>query len=201
MEIERDAVHRTGDPAESSAEQCVRRLRHGDPDAVNQVRARVSRILAYRGLAIPKEERDDLEQEVMTEVWQAVNRPSFDATAGFWGFVEVVTSRRSIDWLRCGKRARAEAPPAPEDRNKGPLRDALKRERLLLASEALSALHPSCRELITLRLKDGKTYGQLSKMLGRSEGALKVQMHRCIQSARETLRELMNRRGSHEELS
>ena len=78
-------------------------MRLGEAAAVDHVRARVRKILAFKRLRIPDQDRDDLEQEIMTEVWQAVNRPEFDFTAGFWGFVEIVTSRRCIDWLRSRK--------------------------------------------------------------------------------------------------
>ena len=89
--------------ANTSPGEWARRMRLGEAAAVDHVRARVRKILAFKRLRIPGQDRDDLEQEIMTEVWQAVNRPGFDFTAGFWGFVEVVTSRRCIDWLRSRK--------------------------------------------------------------------------------------------------
>ncbi len=72
----------------------------GDPAAVETVRARVDKILAFRGYGIPREDRKDLEQEVMVQLWRSVGRESFQTGAGFWGFVEVVSTRRCIDWLR-----------------------------------------------------------------------------------------------------
>jgi RNA polymerase sigma factor (sigma-70 family) len=183
-----------------SPETWARRLQRGDPAAVREVRRRVTRILAHSGLAVPEDERDDLEQDVMTDVWQAVNRSHFDVSAGFWGFVELVTSRRSIDWLR----ARREKRSLPEEITSpvtGPLGRALERERSELASEVLTALDPQCRELITLRLRDDLSYREIARTTGKTEGALRVQLYRCVRQARriwERLRGDLKREGSGE---
>lgn len=164
----------------------ARRLRRGDPSAAQEVRARVSRILQYRSLSIPEADREDLEQEIVTEVWQAVNRTGFDVSAGFWGFVEVVSSRRCIDWLR----ARRQGSPLSEElrfAGAGPLSGVLEKERARLASVVLAELDPSCRDLITLRLRDGLSYAEVARVSNRSEGALRVQLYRCIRAARTIL--------------
>lgn len=184
---ELDAPVREASPA--SSESWAHRLRRGEAAAVLQVRERVCRILAYRGLGIPKAERDDVEQEIMMQVWQAVNRPDFDASAGFWGFVEVVSARRCIDWVR-GHRVELPLRPTLRDRRKGPFQRTLDGERVRLIAAAVAELDPPCRELISLHLDQGRSYRQLSRILGKSEGTLRVQMYRCIRSARRSLKKL-----------
>ena len=162
----------------------ARRLRRGDPEAVRHVRDRVRRILSARRLGFSPDERDDLEQEIMTDVWRAVNRSGFDFSGGFWGFVEVVSSRRCID----SRRRQREIMPLVaeyEDGSEGPFERVVNRQRTRLASEILDRLDQPCRELVTMRLKDGMSYAEMSKAMGRSEGALRVQMHRCIGRARD----------------
>ena len=159
-------------------------MRTGDADAVEHVSARVRRILAFKRLTSPIEDREDLEQGIMAEVWQAVNRPGFDFTAGFWGFVEVVTSRRCIDWIR----ARREPSPVAADFRDGgrnPFERVLDCERAEIASQVLQALEPECRRLIAMRLREGISYKEIAQILDRSEGALRVQFYRCIRSARD----------------
>lgn len=160
-----------------------RRLQRAEPRAVEEVRRRVARILASSPVVITQDERDDLEQEVLTEIWQSVNRSRFDCSAGFWGFVEVVTSRRSIDWLRA-RREKLPLPEALSSPQRGPLRQTLDRERVELASAVLAALGPPCRDLIAFRLRDDLSYGEIARLTGRSEGALRVQFHRCVARAR-----------------
>ncbi len=167
------------------ADEIVRELRRGSPEAVQTVRRRVRRILAFRGYRIPTDDRNDLEQEVMTQLWQAVNRSGF-ASAGFWGFVEVVTARRSIDWLRARKGETA-LDDGFASSARGPLGAALARESTEQAHAALAQLAKPCRDLIYLHFAMRKPYKELSALLGRSEGALRVQLHRCVREARRIL--------------
>jgi len=151
----------------------------------------VRRILAFRRYGIPREDRFDLEQVILFQIWQAIRRPGFECS-GFWGFVEVLASRRSIDWLRARKPdAGFEPPPTLRDPAKGPLLLALDREEAELAQAALERLPEACQELIRLHIGSGRTYGEIAERLGRSEGALRVQMHRCIQHAHQILRDLL----------
>ena len=153
------------------------------------VRERVGKILSYKGLGIGHRERDDLQQEVMTELWQAVNRTGFDFTAGFWGFVEIVTARRCIDWLR----RKREVVPIDDDfrdSGKGPLRNTLDQEKSALVQEALAQIGESDRELILMRLRDDLSYAEIADATGKKEGALRIQMYRAVQRVGKILAEL-----------
>lgn len=186
MPVSNDDASPAGARAVPSAEW-ARRLSRGDTEAVHHVRARVGKILAYQGLKIRSQEREDLEQEIMTAVWQAVTRPGFDFAGGFWAFVEIVVSRRCIDWLRA-RREHSPAEEAPRDGRSDPLEQLLDRERARLAAEALSALDPTCQRLITLRLKEQMSYREIAREVGKSEGALRVQMYRCVRQVSATLK-------------
>ena len=181
----RDSRNRTNDEdARVLPEEWGRRLQNGDSHAVQIVRRRVRTILAFKKLGIPHQERQDLEQEIMTAVWQAVNRPGFDFGAGFWGFVETVSSRRCIDWLRS---VRELSPVAENLRDEGqnPFERLLSSERTKIVSQVLEALQPQCRKIIAMRLQEGISYKKIAEILGKKEGALRVQLHRCIRSARD----------------
>jgi RNA polymerase sigma factor (sigma-70 family) len=188
MDTSRERSRTTDAAAGTSPEEWAKRLRRGEGDAVRHVRERVGRILAFKRLKIPKQDRDDLEQEIMTEVWQAVNRSGFDFMAGFWGFVEVVASRRCIDWLR-SRKDRAPLVEDLRDESKTPLEKTLDDERAKLATEILAALDPDCRKLILWRLKDGLPYSRIASAVGKTEGALRVQMYRCVRVAQRILNE------------
>ena len=194
MDSDQRRSQRRGAPPGPRPEVWAGRLQRGEPDAVREVRLRVARILSHRGLRIPRQEQDDLEQEIMIQVWQGVNRPAFDRTAGFWGFVETVTARRCIDWLR----AHEERPPLPDDppaSGEGPLRQTLDRERSASAAQILAALGPACRRLITLRMSEGLSYREIARALGKTEGALRVQLYRCIERARRVSEGIGRREG------
>ncbi len=174
----------------------VRSIREADSPAIREIVQRVRRILGFRGYGIPEDDRRELEQVVMTQILKAIRRPDFDE-AGFWGFVEVVVSRRCIDWLRRRKpETRLEDAGDVADPSLGPLGQVLEREQRELVRGALARLPEGCRQLIELVTGQGKTYREAASILGRSEGALRVQMYRCIREAREVLAEIQNASGS-----
>ncbi len=179
-----ERVSDSHDPESKNAIDDVGRgFRRGDAESVERVRARVRKILGFRGFRMSAEDRKDLEQEVMTQVWQAVNRPSFRLEGGFWGFIETVCARRCIDWLRRTKPVTDQFPDLAE-KGPGPLERILAGERRKTAYAALGGLGEACKELVYLHAGIGLSYHQIADLLGKSEGALRVQMHRCIKQAR-----------------
>lgn len=173
---------------ELSTEELARAFSRGRPEAVEIVRIRVRKILSFRRYGMNAEERLDLEQEVMAQLWQATNKEGFDPAQGFWGFVEVVTARRSIDWLRA---RRPEEPlddeaSYPEERT-GPLGIVLARERTSLAGRALAELPEECRELLRGHFIENRSYRELAKTSGKTEGALRVQVYRSVRETQRIL--------------
>jgi RNA polymerase sigma factor (sigma-70 family) len=130
----------------------------------------------------------------MADLWQGVNRAGFDFQAGFWGFVEVVASRRCIDWLR-SRRGLVPVADSIQDQGKGPFEKVLEHERSKIASRVLQSLEPACREIIVMRLHKGLSYSEMARKLRRSEGALRVQMYRCIQRAQRIVGEAAGASG------
>lgn len=173
--------------ADASSEDVARGFRKGEPAAVERVRARVRGIVTFRGYGIPQEDRRDIEQEVMSQLWQSASRDRFDTSAGFWGLVGTVTVRRCIDWLRTRK-SNVELVAGLEHLGPGPLSQMLARERRELAHEALSELGKPCRDLINLHAGLQLPYRKIADILGKSEGALRVQMSRCLQAAQKIVR-------------
>lgn len=130
----------------------------------------------------------------MTQLWQAATNPGTDLTLGFWSLVETVTARRAIDWMRLHREHASLDADAADKSN--PLADTLARERADLMRAAVEELPEDCRRLIHLHLDEGKTYREIAGILSRSEGALRVQMYRCIRRARELLAGLSTRKRS-----
>lgn len=183
-----DRCFEAGEESFGVSAEVALRIRAGDPDAVQLVRDRVQKIIRFRGLGVPPQQADDLEQEIVTQVWQAVNRPSFEPTSGFWGFVEVVTARRCIDWLRSRRDSVVPLSDAMHDLRVGPLGRTLKQERSELAAAVVQSLGPGCRQLLSFRFDKGLSYHEIAERTGKSEGALRVKVYRCIQQAQKLLR-------------
>lgn len=169
----------------------------GSTHEVEIVKRRVHRVVAYRGYGIPETERQDVEQEILAQLWSSTKRPEFDFRSGFWGFVELVATRRCIDWRRVhSKRRHSPLETDPPDSRKNVLQESLSAERLRLVSMALEKLGNPCRQLIKLHFSQRAPYRELAQRFGKSEGALRMQMVRCIRSIRGLLVKLEQSSGS-----
>jgi RNA polymerase sigma factor (sigma-70 family) len=128
-------------------------------------------------------------QEVISEMWERLGRPGFATDRTFDAYVRSLAYWRCIDWLR---RRKPEHPVDTEipGRQPGPERLLLDKERRELGGRILRRLRESCRELIRLHAGRGLTYRQIGAMLGRSEGALRVQMFECLKQARKIREQL-----------
>ena len=167
----------------------ARQFAAGDEQAAAVVLERAGRIVGFRGFGIPREDRRDIQQQVVTEAWRATQRPDFDFEEGFWGFVETIAARRCIDWMRA-ERPRATLDPEWRDRGRDPLAALLSHERVELARAAVARLDQACRDLIDQHAGQQKTYREIAEIVGDSEGALRVRLHRCVKQARAMLEAL-----------
>ncbi len=159
-------------------------FRRGSPSAVKEVQNRVQRIISFQGYRIPKPDQEELLQEVLVQIWQAVNKRTFDPERGFWGFVQVVAARRCIDWMRVSRVPVANF-DAPRDTSVSPLTRLLDREKRETETEVIQQLSPGCRELIERRINDRMSYSEIAVFTNRSEQALRAQMYRCVKKAQE----------------
>lgn len=171
--------------AVASAERMGVGFRNGTPEAVQSVYRRIRRIVAFRGFGIPRADREEIEQETMKQLWEAVAEPSFALGPGFGGFVDQLAARRCIDWYRRCRSSSESLDRQVEAREPDPLARVLSRERIELASEALASLDTPCRRLLDLRVGAGLSFREISRRLGRSPGALRIQMYRCVRRVRE----------------
>lgn len=166
-----------------------RRFAAGDDEAARVVAARVDRILAFRGFGVPPEDRRDIRQDVVMQALLAVRREGFDFGQGFWGFLETVTARRVIDWLRARRPVEELDLERPDPAAGTAEDDLMARERVARGRSVLARLDAKCRELIARHGAEGQSYRDIAAAWGVSEGALRVQLHRCVKRARQMLQD------------
>jgi RNA polymerase sigma factor (sigma-70 family) len=178
--------------AERNQTSLDRRFSQGDPAAVATVATLVGRVVKYRGYYIPFDERPDVIQETILNLVSAVKERSFADDEDFNAFIRTVAYRRCIDWTRRATH-RARIDPMLVQRIQ-PDDVLLTEERRDLAVEIFSELKQPCRELLALRVGRGLTYGQISQLLDRREGALRTQFYYCLKQARAILKRRRRRR-------
>lgn len=172
----------------------LRRFAARDGAAIVEAETLVARIVAYRGFGFGRAEKEDLVQEAMAQIWEAIGSGHFDTGRSFESFVRTVATRRCIDGHR-GRRATSELSPRLVSPDADPESALLERERVEVGRRLLSGLGEGCRELIRLHATEGLTYAEISRRWQRSEGALRVQMSECLSRARRLLREQDARDG------
>jgi RNA polymerase sigma factor (sigma-70 family) len=161
-----------------------------EPSAIERARALARSVVRGRRYAIPLAEQDDLVQDVMLQLLRLARDEPPEPDRRFETLVRVVAARRCIDWLRTHRATRALGADPPDQRE-SPVEAVMGAERVRLMREALDQLGPSCRDLIERRVARSMSYRQIAEDLDRSIGALRVQMHECIQRARDILSRLM----------
>ena len=155
----------------------------GDAAAIAHVRGWVvAAVGRYRGRL--GAEAEDLEQEVLLGVIEALEAGRFRGESRLETYVHSFTRFKCIDRLRAlGRRDMVEiddealALDAPS-----PLEELTQRESAALAERVVAALPAQCRELWEM-IADGLSYRQMSEATGLSEGAIRVRVHRCRQRA------------------
>jgi len=149
----------------------------------------VRRVVSQRGYGIPSADRVDIAQEALLQIWREASGAAFAFRRDLAAFACLIASRRCIDWRR---RRRNETPldPSMPDRQAGPDGQVLAAEREDLASRLLEEMRAACRELIRMRIIEGRAYSEIAERLGRSEGALRTATWQCLKEARDHLRRL-----------
>jgi RNA polymerase sigma-70 factor, ECF subfamily len=142
--------------------------------------------------ALSKEDRDDLFQEIVIALWDAL--PNFEARAKLSTYVYRIAHRRALNWKRSQRRygnklARYEQDfPALTIAQSDPADQA----RLDWLYAAINSLKPLDRTICLLYL-DGISYREMSEIVGLTEDNIGIRVHRCKQQ----LTQLIDRR--HEE--
>ena len=157
----------------------------GEALAIHRARWLVGGAVRFHAYSIPRDERADLEQDVMLHLWRAVSAPGFSFVNHFDGLVRSIAYRRCVDWRR--RRRATEPVDDTVGRDDPPDRELLANERLELGRRVLEAMRAPCRELFRLHAAEGLSYREISQMQGRTETALRTQMSACLREARTVL--------------
>jgi RNA polymerase sigma-70 factor, ECF subfamily len=139
-------------------------------------------------------------QDIVQSVFLALTTAlqSYESGNSLPGLVCLVAERVLIDEFRRGKAAKRDAQTEAIDHHDGndPGMVMVKSEMMpqdeqvekaQLASdleEALRALDPDCRRLITLRYYDERPFNEIARDLGVSENAVTVRTRRCLDKLR-----------------
>ena len=162
-------------------EATVRDARAGDIRALGQLydtyRDRVARFAAGRLGDAEKAE------DVTSETFEAVLRHlrSYRIGTAFEAWLFTIAARRVADHFRRRSRRReVELSEVMQPAAGGPEEAVLAAERRAEVAVALRRLRADQQEVLALRVLGGLSAAQVGKVLGKSEGAVRVAQHRAL---------------------
>lgn len=171
---------------DSAVDDLVRAAASGDDDAFAQIfhlyHARVWRA-AYVRLG-NRSDSDDAASDTFVRLHRALPRYRRRLGSPFDAYVLRLADRAAIDVHR--RRSRHRAAPLPEDvqiqPSEGTMSDTL--------HDAFSRLSSDDRELLMLRIVEGRSSDEVAALLRRSPGAVRVAQHRALARLRSLMQEL-----------
>ena len=113
------------------------------------------------------------------EALQGLDR--FDGSGNFAAWLFTIARNKVVDSYRRRKRLLSiEAMPEIIAENGEPSTQVLYSETLHQLSTLLTELKPEQRELLQLRFAGELTYAQIATVVGKTEAAIKMSMHRLL---------------------
>ena len=138
---------------------------------------KVCRIYAYTDA-----DRDDLFQDIVTELWRAF--PKFKGDAKFSTWLYRVAINTAVTGLRRQKDFITSFAPSTLPVHAGDNDYARKEEQLQELYTAIEQLNPVEKAIVMLYLED-KPYEEMEDILGISQGNIRVKMNRIKKKLRE----------------
>ena len=146
---------------------------------------RVYRHLYYRVGNVA--DAEDLTQQVFLKAWQAIDRYKRTASP-FLAWLMTISHNLVIDFYRTRKdKTYLEAEVTADDLASSPERVAEARFDQQQLRRVILQLRSDQQQVILLRFVEGFRYAEIASLLGKSEGAIRVILHRALAKLRQIL--------------
>ncbi len=173
---------REGEPTVADAD--LRGRLADDPRALKDLYAALGpMVLAYLRRFVPRDEAEDVLQQVFLDVWRA--RATFDPARRLEPWVLNIAHRRAVDHLRRQSRSPAAATamtPADPEIEVETTRFADRYVDAVTVRDALAALPPEQRETLVLTYFGDYTQSQIAGRLGVPLGTVKARSFRGLRN-------------------
>lgn len=141
-----------------------------------------------------KEEAEDLTGDVFLKTWQYINEMGSEVIDNLRAFLYQTARNAVIDFYR--SRDQREFVALPEEDDEKPTMEIVDEkqdlvEKIELASDleevkkALQKIREEYREIIILRFVEEMSVKETAEILGKSEGAVRVLLHRAVAALKE----------------
>jgi RNA polymerase sigma factor (sigma-70 family) len=158
----------------------------GDPHAISDTIRLIREIVSHRGYYIDEQDRAEIVQESLAQLWSATSRRDSELPRDFSAFVRTVTHRRCVDWIRRRRVTEPVSDAIPID-GESPEAAVLANEQARVGVWVLKQLAAPCRDLLRLHAIEDLPVRLIAQSHGKQERAIRSQLYRCLQAARELI--------------
>jgi RNA polymerase sigma factor (sigma-70 family) len=147
--------------------------------------------MVARRQGVPDDQTDDVVQEVLLSIHHA--RHTYDPSRSFTAWLQVIAARRAIDHLRRNNRQRLREVHAPfayenhVDPSADPSRTVQHADGRSQANRMIDELPARQQEAVKHLILEEKTLSEAAAATRRTQGALKVNLHRALKTLRSRL--------------
>ena len=186
-----------------SEQEFVERLKAGDPTAYEELIENYAEMVyrvAFRILQDPHDAEDAMQEAFLT-VYRRIG--SFRGDSKFSTWLYRITSNAALDMIRARQRKQGqdiawddteeEGAPLPDTVTPLPEEVLMRQETIALLEEALQHLSPKLRTAVILYELEGLSMKEVADVLGISESAAKVRVHRARLLLQEYVRQHVRR--------
>lgn len=176
---------------ELDVESLVDRAAGGDTEAFGQIydmyADRIYRHIYYRTNNV--EDARDLTQDVFVKAWQALPRYKRTKTP-FLGWLFTISHNRVVDYYRTKKdHAYLNDDMVIEDGGRSPEKLAEDQFTRQQVRRAILQLPSDQQQVILMSFIEGLEYGEIAAAMNKTEGNIRVIVHRALKKMREILAE------------
>lgn len=158
----------------------VREAQRGDQSAFAQLYDRYARVIHGVLLArVPRDDVDDLVQDVFLSAWNRLT--VLRDPAAFGGWLTIIARNRATDFHRRSPEV-VELPPTLEARD-----TTAERAEALRLLDIVRSLPEAYRETLVLRLVEGLSGPEIAERTGLTAASVRVNLHRGMKMLREKL--------------
>ena len=177
----------SGAPPAPADSQLMGRVRDGDVELLGELFERHHQRLYhfFLRLARSRSAAEDLVQEVFVRMLKY--RHTFRAESDFVPWMFTLARNAATDLYRARPKELPESPGAPEPQADlpHPIAGLERAEQEGKLRRALGRLDPAKREILLLARFSELKYDRIAEMLGISQGAVKVRVHRALKDLKE----------------
>lgn len=170
-------------------EELVEQVKSGDKQAFEEIYEMfIQPLYRYVYYRAPKGEVEDILENAFLKVWENIGKYKRDNN-NFSAWVFRITHNLIVDFYRARKEPTVELDLnlAEDDRTHSPLRFTQNQLDSGYLKEAMSELNEQYKEIIVLKFLEDLTNKEISQILDKSEGAVRILQFRALKALKDEL--------------